>query len=39
MKQATRHYPDFRSPCPVASGLDLFGDKWERFVEWLQDVF
>jgi uncharacterized membrane-anchored protein len=19
--------------------LDLFGDKWERFVEWLQDVF
>ena len=21
-------YPGFRSPCPVASALDLFGDRW-----------
>ena len=37
MKQATRHYPDFRSPCPVASGLDLFGDKWTLVV--LRTIF
>jgi DNA-binding HxlR family transcriptional regulator len=30
-------YPDFRSPCPVASALDLFGDKWTLIV--LRTIF
>ncbi len=25
-------YPTFRSGCPVASGLDLFGDRWTLLV-------
>ncbi len=30
-------YPDFRSPCPVASALDLLGDKWTLVV--LRTIF
>lgn len=30
-------YPEFRSPCPVASALDLFGDKWTLVV--LRTIF
>jgi DNA-binding HxlR family transcriptional regulator len=30
-------YPDFRSPCPVASALDLVGDKWSLVV--LRTIF
>jgi DNA-binding HxlR family transcriptional regulator len=30
-------YPEFRSPCPVASALDLFGDKWTLIV--LRTIF
>ena len=30
-------YPQFRSPCPVASALDLVGDKWTLVV--LRTIF
>jgi DNA-binding HxlR family transcriptional regulator len=30
-------YPEFRSRCPVASALDLFGDKWTLVV--LRTIF
>jgi DNA-binding HxlR family transcriptional regulator len=30
-------FPEFRSPCPVASALDLFGDKWTLVV--LRTIF
>jgi DNA-binding HxlR family transcriptional regulator len=30
-------YPEFRSPCPVASALDVFGDKWTLIV--LRTIF
>jgi DNA-binding HxlR family transcriptional regulator len=30
-------YPQFRSPCPVASALDLVGDKWSLVV--LRTIF
>jgi DNA-binding HxlR family transcriptional regulator len=30
-------YPQFRSPCPVASALDLIGDKWSLVV--LRTIF
>lgn len=33
----TPRYPAFRSPCPVASALDLFGDKWTLVV--LRTIF
>lgn len=30
-------WPDFRSPCPVASALDIVGDKWSLVV--LRTIF
>jgi DNA-binding HxlR family transcriptional regulator len=27
-KLARSHHPDFRSGCPIASSLDLIGDRW-----------
>ena len=37
MEDQTAQFPEFRSDCPIASALDLFGDKWTLVV--LRTIF